>query len=177
MKILKVFLIGLLLVVGVYLVLSFLGPKHMETSRSITVNAPVEEVYRVAADYNIWPKWSPWQLRDPNMKNVITGDPMTVGHKMTWESETQGSGEQEIIELVPNSMVRTSLKFKGWDGVSYASFILVPEGNGTKVTWTLDGGEVPFLMRGMMVIFGAIGSMEKDYDEGLASIKKLVENS
>lgn len=175
MKILKLLLIGLLLLVGAYLIMSIFGPKRLDTSRSIVINAPVEKVFAIAADFNQWPKWSPWQLRDTQMKNTVIGDPMSLGHKMSWESETQGSGEQEIVEIVQNSMVKTSLKFKGWDQTSYAAFILLPEGEGTKLTWTMEGGEVPFMMRGMMVAFGAVGAMEKDYDEGLAGIKKLAE--
>lgn len=175
MKIFRIALIGLVLVLGAYLVLSIIGPKKLETSRTIVINAPVEKVYPLTADFNAWPKWSPWQLKDTQMKNIITGEPMALGHRMTWESESQGNGEQEIIELVPNSMIKTSLKFKGWDQTSYSAFIMLPEGNGTKLTWTMEGGEVPFMMRGMMVVFGAMSAIEKDYDEGLNNIKKLAE--
>ncbi len=175
MKILRMALIGFLLVLGTYAVLSIIGPKKLETTRSISINAPIEEVYALTSDFNQWASWSPWQLKDTQMKNQITGTPGALGHTMTWESETQGSGTQEIIEILPSSMIRTSLKFKDWDETSYAAFTMLPEGAGTKLTWTMEGGEVPFLLRGMMVIFGAQSSIEEDYDQGLANIKKLAE--
>lgn len=175
MKILKIALIGFLVVLGVYAILSILGPKKLETSRSISINAPIDEVYLLTSDFSKWSSWSPWQLKDTQMKNVVSGTAGALGHTMTWESESQGSGTQEIIEIVPTSMVRTSLKFKDWDETSYASFLMTPEGDGTKLTWTMEGGNVPFLLRGMMLIFGAQASIESDYEQGLANIKKLAE--
>ncbi|MFY7706773.1 MAG: SRPBCC family protein [Flavobacteriales bacterium] len=175
MKILRIALIGFLLVFGVYAVLSIIGPKKLETSRSISINAPLDKVYALTSDFTTWSSWSPWQLKDAQMKNVVSGTPGALGHTMTWESETQGSGTQEIVEVVPSSLVKTSLKFKDWDETSYASFIMTPEGEGTKLTWTMEGGNVPFLLRGMMVIFGAQSSIESDYEQGLANIKKLAE--
>jgi hypothetical protein len=175
MKILKIASIGFLLVFGVYAVLSIIGPKKLETSHSISINAPLDKVYSLTSDFTTWSSWSPWQMKDTQMKNVVSGTPGALGHTMTWESESQGSGTQEIIEVVPSSMVRTSLKFKDWDETSYSSFILTPEGEGTKLTWTMEGGSVPFLLRGMMVIFGAQSSIESDYEQGLANIKKIAE--
>jgi effector-binding domain-containing protein len=105
------------------------------------------------------------------MQLTYDGQPGTVGHKMSWTSESQGSGEQTIIEVVPNKSVRTSLKFKDWDGESLASFLIEPKGDSTEVTWSMDGGELPFMMRGIMVIMGGMSALEADYEEGLKGIK------
>lgn len=171
MKILRIALIALLIVLGVYLVLCFIGPKAFVTSKSKTVGASPEAVFALVSDFKEGAKWSPWQKKDPNMQLSYEGQPGTVGHKMSWTSETQGSGEQSIIEIVPNQSVRTSLKFKDWDGQSFASFLLEPKGDSTVVTWSMDGGELPFMMRGIMVIMGGMSALDADYEEGLKGIK------
>lgn len=175
MKLLKILGIGLVLLIAVYVVLCVVGPKSMNTERSVTVNASAEEVFALVSDYNQWGKWSPWQKNDPNMKPEVVGNPGTIGHKMSWKSDSQGSGEQSISDIVPNQKVTSALKFDGWDGVSYATFNITPEGAGTKVTWDMKGDDVAFMFRGLMLVMGGADMIGKDYENGLASIKEICE--
>ncbi|MCC6601538.1 MAG: SRPBCC family protein [Crocinitomicaceae bacterium] len=171
MKVLKIVLFIIAVLFVLYIVVCFAGPKKLEISRSIAINATPESVFGEISNYERWKVWAPWSRRDPDMKSTITGTPASVGYKMTWASKTQGDGEQEFIEVIPNQKVRSSLKFKGWEGVSFSDMVLVPEGEGTIVNWTMDGGEVPFLLRGIMFFLGAVEALEKDYDEGLSGLK------
>jgi effector-binding domain-containing protein len=69
--------------------------------------------------------------------------------------------------------VKTKLDFGG-EGIAYATFNLEPAEGGTKVVWSMDMdvGMNP-AMRYMGLMFDTwIG---KDYEEGLANLKKLVE--
>lgn len=166
---------GFVVVIAVYVIMCIMGPKSFQTEKSIVVNASPQSVFSLTSDFNQWSKWSPWQLKDPNMKNTVSGTPGELGHKMSWESESQGSGEQEIVEVKLDELVKTKLSFKDWDAPSYASFMITPEANGTKVSWTMEGSEIPFLMRGMMVAFNAVGAIESDYEQGLAEIKRIAE--
>ncbi len=175
MKIVKFLVMGFVVVIAVYVVMCILGPKSFQTEKSIVVNASPQTVFALTSDFNKWSKWSPWQQKDAQMKNMISGNPGEIGHKMIWESESQGSGEQEIVEVKLDEMIKTKLSFKDWDEVSYASFFITPQGESTKVSWTMEGSEIPFMMRGMMVAFNAMGTLEEDYEQGLSSIKKLSE--
>jgi effector-binding domain-containing protein len=107
------------------------------------------------------------------MELTLDGPPQGVGAKISWKSEGEGSGTQEIIESEPFSRVKTKLDF-GDQGTAFATFNLESAEGGTKVTWSFetDVGMNP-VMRYMGLMFDAwVG---KDYEEGLANLKALVE--
>jgi effector-binding domain-containing protein len=107
------------------------------------------------------------------MELTLEGPPQGKGAKISWKSETQGLGSQEIVESVPFSRVKTKLDF-GDQGTAFATFNLESAEGGTKVSWSFetDVGMNP-VGRYMGLMFDTwVG---KDYEEGLANLKKLVE--
>jgi effector-binding domain-containing protein len=108
-------------------------------------------------------------------KTLYTGNPAEVGHKNTWKSKSEGSGSQEIVEIRNNEYIKSKLVFTDWDGETFTEFILKAEGENTNVTWTMEGSEFPFMARGFIFLMGGNKMIEKDYEEGLASLKKIVE--
>jgi effector-binding domain-containing protein len=175
MKILKILLYIFIVLFGIYLVLCFAGTSKFDVERSIDINASAESIFEEISDYNKLAAWSPWSKKDPDMANTITGNAGSVGHKNSWTSKTQGNGEQQIVEIKQDEYIKTELKFADWDGVSIAEMILKPGDNFTKLTWTMKGNEVPFFARGIITIMGVTGELEKDYENGLANLKKVVE--
>ena len=176
MKILKTSLYILAILLVVYLVLCFTGPKKLEVSRSIDIKATPEMVYAQVSDFANWPAWSPWFRKEKDIENTYTGDPGTVGHMMTWKSKSMGSGKQTVTAVEANHLFKTDLVFDDWDGKSEADLMLDPSSDGTKVTWTMNGADVPFMMRGMIVIIGMTKKLEADYDEGLMHLKEICES-
>ena len=63
---------------------------------------------------------------DPNMKKEITGDPGTVGHRNSWTSDNPmvGNGNQEIVEVEKNVLMKNKMNFEGDPRDHYASFAL-----------------------------------------------------
>ncbi|WP_294311258.1 SRPBCC family protein [uncultured Chryseobacterium sp.] len=61
---------------------------------------------------------------------------------------------------------------KPFEGQATSEMILSPEGNGTKVTWTMDTEQDP-MMKIMRPIMDY--QMGKSYEEGLNNLKKLTE--
>lgn len=176
MKFLKITLIGIAALMATYLLFCAIGISKFNVSKSIVINASPEQVFNEIGDFKNWPAWSPWAKRDTKMKNVYTGNPSEVGHKNSWESKTEGSGSQEIIELKPNEYIKSKLVFTDWDGETITEFILKTENGNTNVTWTMNSSEFPFMARGFMFLMGGNKMIEKDYDEGLANLKKIVES-
>jgi len=175
MKFLRIFLFIVLAVLAAYIVFCFIGPKSFDTTRSVTVGASPASVFEEISDFHKWPAWSPWARRDTAMVNTYNGEPGTVGHINEWESKTEGNGNQKITEVRSNEFIRTELRFKDWDGVSVSDWMLEPAGDSTKVTWTMDGDELPFFIRGLMFLMGGGDMISKDYETGLASLKKVAE--
>jgi len=172
MKVLKFILYTVLVLIVIYVIMCIAGPKKMTTNRSAVINATPASVYEEVADFNKMNSWSPFNKMDATMKNTITGEPGTVGHKNTWDGEKMGKGTQEIVEVVPNEKVRSKLLFDWGPDANYSDFILTPADGGTKATWTFEGADMPFMMRGMMMI---MGNMDKTFDEGLANLKAVAE--
>jgi effector-binding domain-containing protein len=180
MKILKTLLYVLLILVVLYLVLCATGSKEFDTKKSIAIKASSERVFQVVSDFNMFEKWSPWSKKDASIKQTITGEPGKVGHKMEWTSQKMGAGSQEISAITEPAMgsyeITDVLAMKDWDQSSTTKFIIEEKGDSTTVTWTMDSPEIPFLMRGMMVVFGAQKAIEEDYTNGLKDLKALVES-
>lgn len=175
MKILKFVVLPLLLIIGVYCALCVAAPKDLNVERSTEIDAPKTAVYNLVNNIKSWEKWSSWNLRDSAMVISYPAKLEGVGAKSVWTSETEGNGTQEIVESIPGEKVKTKLIFEGFDEPSYANFVLQESGGKTKASWSMESSELPFLMRGMMMIMGMKGSIKSNYDESLSNLKTLVE--
>lgn len=166
--------IGLAVVLAV---LSFLLPRHAHVERSIIMTAPASTVFEYINDLRQFNKWSPWAQIDPATRYAFTGSASGVGAIMTWQSEHPhvGSGSQEIIESVTNEHVTTRLNFGDEDDAT-STITLAPESNGTRVTWRFDSdlGFNPVSRYFGLMLDSMVGS---NYEQGLASLKSLVEAS
>jgi effector-binding domain-containing protein/uncharacterized protein YndB with AHSA1/START domain len=146
--------------------------------RSITINAPVEKVFKVVNDFSYTKEWSPWFQIDPATKYVFSDNTAGLGAKYTWASEDEnvGTGEQEIIEVKENELVNTRMAFGGMTGIYYASFILNKTGdNGTEFTWTYSG-TADAVMEKFFIDYLAESILGGMYDQGVVSLKKYVES-
>jgi len=175
MKFLKIFGIILALLLVGYLILCATASPKLSFTQSTTIDAPASSAYAQVANLKNWPEWSPWYGRDPQMENTYEGPEGGVGQINSWISKTEGNGSQEIIEAVPNKSMKTKLQFEGFEGANYAEFVFNEKDGKTEASWSMDGAEFPFLFRGMATLMGFEGMVKKDYDDGLAAIKKAAE--
>ncbi len=176
MKILKTLLFILLGLLGVYAIVCATSSKNMKVSKSIVINASPDAIFEEVVNFEKMQAWSPWAKMDPTTKNTYTGTPGTVGHSNSWSGEKMGKGSQTIIELVPSVSYMSDMKFEMTkDAVHKAGMTLTPEGEATKVTWTYDGADTPFLFRGLMTLMGMEKSLSSDYEAGLKSLKEIAE--
>ena len=175
MRILKWVLGIVLALVVVFVVGGFLLPREVSVARSITIDAPPEEVFPHVNSLKAFNDWSPWTGRDPNMVPEFSGPDEGVGAVMAWESKQRdvGSGRQEITASVPDERVETALDF-GEMGTAEAAFVLVPVDDGTEVTWSFTGdmGSNPVGRWMGLMMDSWVGG---DYETGLANLKARVE--
>jgi len=172
-----------LLIIGgiilLLLVVSLFLPSKVQVERSIVINAPAEKVFNEVNSLQKWGAWDPWQKKDPNIQNTFSGPEEGVGNTNTWKSEHKevGSGSQTITESIPNESIKSKLAFgeKGEKGGGTGYFNFTPEGEGTKVAWGMgmDLGMNP-IMRYMGLMMD--GMMGKEFEQGLGSLKTLVES-
>lgn len=176
MKALKIIGIGIAIIVIIGAVVVAFLPSHAHMERSVVIKAQPEAVFTQLNSFKNFNTWSPWAAIDPNTKYEYTGPETGVGATMSWKSDDSnvGNGTQKIIESEPNNHVKNEMSFEGYNDKSYAEFILTPEGEGTKVTWTYDGN-----MSGVSKIFGALmdSFLGPHYEKGLAKLKDVMENT
>jgi len=184
MRLIKGLIVFLVLLVAVLIGVAFVLPASAHVERSITIARPAAQVFAVVNSYRRFNEWSPWAAKDPSAHYTVSGPVAGVGAKQAWQGDphTVGSGSQEIVESKPNESVTTALDF-GDMGKATARFLLSPEGQGTRVRWTLDT-DAPLPLDGR-IIWNTVGRymglfMDRmvgpDYESGLARLKVLVES-
>jgi effector-binding domain-containing protein/uncharacterized protein YndB with AHSA1/START domain len=174
-KIVKSLLIGLLALIVLLLAIALFLPSAAHVQRSTSIAAPPAAVFEVVNSLKRFNEWSPWYEIDPAAKFTYTGPEAGVGARVAWASDTAelGMGSQEIIESVPAQRVRTRLDFAD-DGEANADLTLVPDGQGTQVTWAFDiqfGYNLPARFFGLWLdrVLGPY------YEKGLANLKVVAE--
>ncbi len=175
MKIGKLIATVLLLILLAYLVTCALGPKDLNVERSIKIEAASSEIYPLVNNLKNWEKWSSWYEKEPTMKLSYGDKTEGKGSIYAWDGENSGKGSLEILEAVSNKQIKTKLKFDGFDGASYGQWDFNESGNQTEVIWGMKGDDLPFMLRGMMLVMNQKTKMVADFDRGLANLKKLVE--
>ena len=167
-------LIGLGALLAIVLLVGFVLPKDVTVTRSATINAPPDRVYPLVATPRQWPQWSPWNSRDPNMAISYAGPESGTGASWSWISKSEGDGAMKMTDATPPTAINFELTIAGMGPPSHGHFELAPAGGGTTVTWTMTS----------TMGFGPLGGwfalyfptrITKDFDAGLAGLKKLAE--
>ncbi len=169
-------LIGIILVL---IILGFVAPKDYEVSRSIVIDKDLKEVFQFLKLVKNQDQWSPWKTKDPNMVQSFIGTDGEVGFVAKWKgNKAVGEGEQEIITIVENEYIDTQLRFfKPWKSESIGH-ILVDRVDETQtiVTWGFSGRN-KFPMSIFMLFMNMDKMVGKDFEEGLANLKKVLEKN
>ena len=138
--------------------------------KSIVINKPATEVFTRINDFNHWGKWSPWLILEKDVKVNVRED----SKYYEWEGNITGSGNMSIASEVENTSLNIDLTFlKPWKSVAKVGFLLKPEGDSTRLHWTMDSSLPWFMfwMKKMMIAFVGM-----DYERGLNMLKDYVED-
>ena len=123
-----------------------------------------------------WENWSPWMEKDPTVKNSYEGIHGEKGSIMKWEGdrELSGTGQIEIASTDDPNAMHYILTFKvPFEMSSKGSFIVSAESpTKSKVTWS-DAGDIPFLMRPMMMFIDMENQIGPDFERGLVKIDSV----
>lgn len=172
-------LLGLVVaLIAVVAILSFVAPKDFKVEREVTINKPKAEVFAYLKMLKNQNEWGPWYKKDPSMKMDSRGTDGTVGYVSSWNSTNNevGEGEQEIKKITEGERIDTQLRFKRpFESTSDAYMITEAVGdNQTKVKWGFSGS-MPRPMNVMLLMMDMDKEVGKDFDEGLANLKTILE--
>ncbi|MEZ5344837.1 MAG: SRPBCC family protein [Pyrinomonadaceae bacterium] len=178
----KKVLIALLGVIVLFIaglvVLMLVTPTDFRVQREVVIDKPRAEVFKYIKTLNNQNEWGPWVKKDPNIKLTSSGTDGEVGYVSRWESEMEdvGHGEQEITKIVDGERIDSELRFKKpMEATSQAYITTEDAGEGkTKVTWGFTGS-MDRPMNLMLVFMDMDAMVGKDFEEGLANLKSIVE--
>jgi len=160
------------------LLLAAITRKNYSLERSIVVDKNLDDTYHFISSLETQDSWSKWANLDPNMKKQYIGTDRTVGFISKWESvhKNVGAGEQEIKKLVPNERMETEMRFlKPFQSVAHGYFTTTAvDADHTKVSWGFNA-RMPYPLNLMMVMMNMEKMLGKDFEEGLANMKKKIE--
>ncbi len=164
-------------IVALVILLAIIAPKNYNVSRSTVVNKDKTTVFEYLKYLEKQREWSPWQKKDPNMEQKLTGTDGTVGAVSYWNGNKDvGEGEQEIKKIVEGETIEGELRFyKPWKSTSDCYLNVEDAEGGTKVTWGFSGKN-KFPVSIMMLFMNMDKAVGKDFEEGLTSLKQNLES-
>ena len=168
-------LMGILVLV---VFLAIIAPKNYDVYRTIEVARPKAEVFEYLKYLKKQREWSPWEKKDPDMDHKFTGTDGEVGAISYWNGNKDvGEGEQEITKIIEGERIEGELRFlKPFKSTSDCYFDVEEiSGGSTIVTWGFSGKN-KFPMSIMMLFMNMDKMVGKDFEEGLGSLKSILEN-
>jgi len=179
-EIVAVIVAVLAIAIAIMLILASTKPDTFSVRRATTVKASPEKIFPLISDFHQWETWSPYENKDPAMKRTCSGAASGKGAVYAWEgNKNVGSGRMEILEAsVPSKVVIKLDFFKPFEGHNIAEFTMLPQGDAidvtTNVTWLMHG-PAPFMSKVMQVFMNMDRMIGKDFEIGLANLKRLTE--
>jgi Polyketide cyclase / dehydrase and lipid transport. len=174
----KKLILAILAILAVYVVICAFGPKRVNVEASKLIRSSPENIFAQIGDLRNWSNWSKWILEDPDIKLSYDTKTIGVGGKYSWESKKNGNGYMTITDFVENKSVSYDIVFTDWESTSQSSISLTPSDSSTQVTWSMsDKNDIPFLMRGLMLVMNMQGAIKKDFEQGLNNLEKFLQNT
>jgi len=170
MKIIWRILLGLIVI---FLLIALLAPKHHFITRETVINAPKELIYDQINDLKKWDTWSPWEQSDATIKKTYGPETEGKGSYYKWDSKHSGQGKVTITSASADS-INTEVEFVGM-GTSKSTYALSTEDKNTKVSWNFSF-DTPFPWNAVNWIMMGDKSVGKEFEKGLASLKKVCED-
>lgn len=173
----KILLLVAVLVVGICILAAF-QPSTFRIERSVTIAAAPGALFPRLNDLRQTHEWSPWKEKDPSATYEFSGPAAGVGAAQSWSGNSDiGAGKQTIVESRPNELVRLRLEFfKPMEGVCDSTFTLKPDGNQTRVTWTMSG-ENNYLGKVFCLFMNQDKMIGGEFEKGLATLKRTSETA
>lgn len=151
-------------------------PDTFKVQREVSIKAPPQKVAALLTDFREWKSWSPWETLDPGMQRTYSGPDSGKGARYAWQGNDKvGAGRMEITEAAQPERTVIKLDFlKPFESHNTTTFTMTPEGDGTRVNWTMTGPS-PYVSKVMTVFVSMDKMIGKDFEKGLTNLKAAAE--
>lgn len=167
----------LALLLGI-LAVAALRPNDFAIVRHVVVEKAASDVYPLVVNLESWRAWSPWEGLDPNLKRTYSGPERGVDARYEWSgNDAVGAGHMIIERADEDRLVILRLEFeRPWKAKNQVEILLEELSGGTKVSWTMLGTS-PFPMKVVGLFLNLDARIGKDFERGLANLKRVVETT
>jgi Polyketide cyclase / dehydrase and lipid transport len=179
-EIIAIVAVVLAIAIAIVLILAATKPDTFSVQRATMVKAAPERIFPLINDFHQWGTWSPYENKDPAMKRTYSGADSGKGAVYAWDGNRNvGSGRMEILDASAPSKIVIKLDFiTPFEGHNTAEFTMLPQGDqgdATNLTWAMHGPS-PFMGKIMHVFINMDRMVGKDFEIGLANLKRLTES-
>jgi uncharacterized protein YndB with AHSA1/START domain len=178
-EIIAIIAVVLAVAIAIVLILAATKPNMFSVERATTVKAPPEKIFPLINDFHQWGNWSPYENKDLAMKRSFSGAAAGKGAVYAWDgNKNVGSGRMEILDTSPSKIVIKLDFFTPFEGHNTAEFTMLPQADAsnltTNVTWLMHG-PASLMSKLMQVFINPDKMIGKDFEVGLANLKRLTE--
>ena len=163
-------------IVGIIVAVIALRPSQFSITRALVMRTPTSDIFPHVNDLHLWNAWSPWAKLDPHAHSVFEGPPSGMGAIMRWAgSKKVGKGSMEITKSVLNDHIIFRLDFlEPFKSTNKAEFRFTPQGDGTIVTWSMNGKN-GFMGKAIGLVMNCDKMVGAQFEQGLTDLKTIVE--
>ncbi|WP_203594473.1 SRPBCC family protein [Wenzhouxiangella limi] len=174
MLIRRVFAVLLALAILV-VVVGFFLPRVSVVQRSLVIDQPAENIFRVLQDFRHFPQWSPWFERVPEAGFRLEGPSGGVGSTVVWSDEGgSGDGRLWITSVTPPRRVELRMELGETETAGF--FLIEPAASGgERVTWGLRVEAASFDLVGRYMSLLLPGLVGPEYARGLERLASYLE--
>ena len=150
-------------------------PDEFNTSRATVIRAPAERIFPLINDLGAFNTWNPFN-RDPRARIDYRGPAQGKGAGYDWAGDRNvGKGSLEILDSTPPSEIVMRLDMlKPMEAHNRVVFRLEPQGEATKVSWTMSGKQ-PFLGKLMSTFIDCEKMCGDEFERCLSALKARAE--
>lgn len=168
--------IGLGVIVAGILILASFRSSEMKVSREIVISASPENLFAYINNSQKSYEWMPWAEGDSGIEIKFSGSEEGVGSKSSWNGKEMGIGSSEVVESIPNQVVKTRLEYtKPFAMSQMAEISLTPKTGGTLVKWSVSGHN-NYFFRLVGIFINCDEMIGGEFEKGLKKLKNLAEN-
>ncbi len=169
-------IVGLVIVaaVAIVAVLASRKPPGFRVERSLVIAATPERLQPMVADLHRFNEWNPYRRKELTLKETYGATTIGPGASYGWDGEKVGAGRMTVATVAPDRITMRLEFFRPFEATNAAEFTFRPEGSGTRVTWAMSG-KSNFVSKVMQVCMDFDGMIGRDFADGLANLRTIVE--
>ena len=173
-KIIKPFLISLIVLVLGLLALTALIEKNYVVEKNIEIKAPSNQVMSLLEDFSQWQKWSPWHEVEPHALYQFDGPMGQLGSSLQWDGKIIGKGSLTLIAKTPTGLTIRMQMIKPRPYTVEGEFLIETlSSERTRVSWKMSG-ELRYPL-GRIFSSEIKEMMSRDMERGLHHLQKTAQ--